>query len=133
MPLDTAASSPLRIAALTAGLAGTLIACELDRLGSLFEIANKVVQTFTGPILAIFWLGMFTRRATGASAFIGGLVGTLVGVYVAFFSELSFLWPSTFACVTSLVVGYALGMLSPVTESARSWNWFTIMRQRLDE
>lgn len=122
-----------RIAAIAAGLAGTLLACQLDRLGSLFEIANKVIQTFTGPVLAIFWLGMFTHRATGVSAFLGGLIGTVVGVYVAFFSSLSFLWPSTFAFVSALAVGYGLGLFSPVTEAARTWNWFAINRRKLEE
>jgi len=122
-----------RIAAIVAGLAGTLLACQLDRLGTLFEIGNKVIQTFTGPVLAIFWLGMFTRRATGFSAFAGGLVGTIVGVYVAFFSSLSFLWPAVFAFASAMTVGYAAGWLSSVTTSAREWTWFAITRRPLQE
>jgi SSS family solute:Na+ symporter len=122
-----------RAAAIVAGLTGTLLACQLDRLGTLFEIGNKVIQTFTGPVLAIFWLGMFTRRATSFSAFLGGMVGTVVGVYVAFFSTLSFLWPAVFAFVSAMVVGYVVGLFSPVTASAREWNWFAITRRPLQE
>ena len=122
-----------RCAALAAGLAGTLLSCQLDRLGTLFEIGNKVIQTFTGPLLAIFWLGMFTRRANSLSAFLGGLVGTAVGIYVAFFSSLSFLWPSTFAFVSALAIGYVVGWFRPITESARQWNWFTITKRALVE
>jgi hypothetical protein len=99
----------------------------------LFEIANKVIQTFTGPVLAIFWLGMFARRASSLSAFVAGIVGTLVGVYVAFFSSLSFMWPSTFAFASALAIGYAVGWISPQTEAARRWNWFTIVGQPLIE
>ena len=122
-----------RVAAVVAGLAGTLLACQLERLGTLFEIGNKVIQTFTGPVLAIFWLGMFTTRATSLSAFAGGLVGTAVGVYVAFFSSLSFLWPAVFAFASAMAVGYVAGWLSPVTASAREWNWFAVMRRTLHE
>lgn len=122
-----------RAAAVAAGLAGTILACYLDRLGTLFEIANKVIQTFTGPVLAIFWLGMFTRRATSLSAFLGGLVGTGVGVYVAFFSSLSFLWPAVFAFASAMGVGYIVGVVSPTTASAREWNWFTITTRPLQE
>ncbi len=122
-----------RVAAVVAGFAGTLLACQLDRLGTLFEIGNKVIQTFTGPVLAIFWLGMFTRRATGFSAFFGGLVGTAVGVYVAFFSTLSFLWPSVLAFASAMAVGYLAGVFSPITASAREWNWFAITRRPLAE
>ena len=122
-----------RAAAIAAGLIGTLLACQLDRLGTLFEIGNKVIQTFTGPMLAIFWLGMFTQRATSFSAFSGGLIGTLVGLYVAFFSSLSFLWPCTFAFGSALLIGYLAGLPSPITESAREWNWFAIRRRPLKE
>ncbi len=122
-----------KIAAVFAGLAGTLLACQLDRLGTLFEIGNKVIQTFTGPVLAIFWLGMFTRRATTFSAFAGGLVGTAVGVYVAFFSTLSFLWPAVFAFASAMAVGWLTGLPWPVTERAREWNWFAITRRPLKE
>jgi SSS family solute:Na+ symporter len=122
-----------RTAAIGAGLAGTLLACQLDRLGTIFEIGHKVIQTFTGPVLAIFILGMFTRRATGFSAFLGGLVGTAVGVYVAFFSSISFQWPCVFAFVSAVVVGYLFGLPSPITESARRWNWFAITRRPLQE
>ena len=122
-----------RVAAAAAGLTGTLLACQLDRFGTLFEIGNKVIQTFTGPVLAIFWLGMFTHRANGCSAFLAGVVGTIVGVYVAFFSSLSFIWPSTFAFVSALLVGYFVGWLSPVTQNARDWNWFQITRRPLPE
>ncbi len=122
-----------RAAAIVAGLTGTLLACQLDRLGTIFEIGHKVIQTFTGPMLAIFCLGMFTRRATSLSAFLGGLVGTFVGIYVAFFSSLSFQWPCVFACGSALIVGYLLGLPSPITESAREWNWFAITRRPLTE
>lgn len=122
-----------RIAAVAAGLAGTVLACQLDRIGTIVEIGNKVIQTFTGPMLAIFWLGMFTTRANSRSVFGGGLVGTLVGVYIAFFTTLSFLWPAVFAFVSAILIGYVIGLLSPVTDAARRWNWFTITRQGLVE
>ncbi len=122
-----------RIAAVAVGLAGTLLACQLDRLGTIFEIGSKVIQTFTGPVLAIFWLGMFTTRANSLSVFLGGMAGTLIGVYVAFFSTLSFLWPAVFAFASAMVIGYILGLLSPPTEAARQWNWFAITRRPLLE
>lgn len=122
-----------RVAAVVAGLTGTLLACQLDRLGTLFEIGNKVIQTFTGPVLAIFWLGMFTKRANSLSAFLGGIVGTIVGVYVAFFSTLSFLWPSVLAFASAMTVGYAIGLPLPITAHAKEWNWFAVTRRLSQE
>ena len=120
-----------RIAAIVAGLAGTLIATQLDRLGTVWEIANKVIQTPTGPILAIFWLGMFTRRVDSTSAFLAGLLGTVVGIYVAFFSSLSFLWPSVLSFASALLVGLTLGLFRPVTQAGLIWNWSAICRRPL--
>lgn len=118
-----------RIAAIAAGMTGTLLATQLDRLGTLFEIASRIIQTFTGPLLAIFWLGMFTVRASSLSACLAGIVGTVVGLYVAFYSSLGVVWPSTLAFVSALVVGYLVGFLSPVSATARQWNWYSIVRQ----
>ncbi len=122
-----------RVAAVAVGVAGTLLACQLDRIGTIVEIGNKVIQTFTGPVLAIFWLGMFTQRANAGSVFAGGLAGTLVGVYVAFFTTLSFLWPAVFAFASAMAIGYAIGLFFAPTESARQWNWFAITRRPLEE
>lgn len=122
-----------RIAAVVAGLSGTLLACQLDRLGTIFEIGSKVIQTFTGPVLAIFWLGMFTTRANSRSAFGAGLVGTLLGTYIAFFTNLSFLWPAVFAFGSAMIVGYVIGLFSKPTEAAHHWNWFAITRKELIE
>ncbi len=120
-----------RIASVVAGLTGTLIATQLDRLGTVWEIANIVIQTPTGPILAIFWLGMFTRRVDSTSAFVAGLFGTGVGIYVAFFSSLSFLWPSVLSFGSALLLGVILGCFQPVTQAAMEWNWFAICRRPL--
>jgi SSS family transporter len=141
------------------GVLGVALACNVSRLGTVFEIANKLVNGFTGPILGIFLLGMFTRRANERGVFVGGIVGTLASLYGIFWSSpellndklrfmlglfptavaeggavLSFIWPSSMGLVATLVVGYAASMLSPaVTDSAREWNWLAIVRRDLEE
>ena len=69
------------------GAAGILLACNVSQLGSILEIANKLVNGFTGPILGIFLLGMFTRRTNELGAFAGGLAGVLVSLYCIFWSS----------------------------------------------
>ena len=100
-----------RLLTLLIGAVGVALSCSVDRLGTIFEIANKLVNSFTGPMLGIFLLGMFTKRATALGAFVGGSVGTGVTLYVVYLSSLevpriSFLWPSTFGLVTTLILGY---------------------------
>jgi SSS family transporter len=137
-----------RAITVTVGLIGILIALQVSRLGSLLEISNKLINSFTGPLLGIYLLGMFTRRATWAGALIGGAVGTLVTVYFAFQAEVfaalngflnlglnvnavvSFLWPSTFGFISTVVVGYLASLVTYATRrnEAELWMWTGITR-----
>jgi SSS family solute:Na+ symporter len=81
---------------------------------------NKVINLFTGPLFAIYILGMFTRWARSGAVLLGGICGALVSFYVAFFTNISFLWPPVFGLLGGLVIGTAasliLGSSSVLTE-----------------
>jgi Na+/proline symporter len=104
---------------LVVGLAATIFSLFIARLGDVFQIMVAVVNTFGAPLLAIFLLGMLTRRCTAAAAFWALILGTafttlLVGInQFAFLRELLPLrihdiWNVTFGTAFTLVVGYAL-------------------------
>jgi SSS family solute:Na+ symporter len=140
-----------RLITVAVGLVGIVLGLNVGRLGTLLEINNKVIVSFTGPILGIFLLGMFTRRATSTAVVIGGAAGGLVTMFVAFQREIyalangwfqtdlsttaviSFLWPATFGLMTTLILGYALSL--PRRSSAKSgettWTWRNIMQESL--
>jgi SSS family transporter len=123
-----------RITNLCFGILGIFIACSVGRLGIVLEIGNKVIQTFTGPILAIYLLGMFSRRARSYGVILGGAVGTVVALYVAFVSTgITFLWPTVFGFVATIVVGYvsSLFMPRPEGEKGLELTWRQVMRQPL--
>ena len=119
----------------------------VSKLGSLIEIANKLINSFTGPILGVFLLGMFTHRANARSVLIGGTVGVLVTLFVAFQEQLygilniqadefiSFLWPSTFGFVATFLIGYGSSFVTgnADSEKAREWNWFSVTSRKLEE
>ena len=48
------------------------------------EIANKVINGFGSPLLAIFILGMFSKRANSKGMIIGGIAGAAWSAYVSF-------------------------------------------------
>src|SRR6185436_5955893 len=77
-----------RLATVAFGLTGTLLATNVSRIGTLLEIANKLVNAFTGPLFGIFLLAMFSRRATAAAALIAGVIGTLTSYAVAYHSSI---------------------------------------------
>jgi len=95
------------------GVAVTIIACFVGRLGSIIVIAGKLINGFCGPMFAIFLLGMVTRRARSLGVCVGALVSLLVMWYLTFFAKttLSFQWPSTVGLVIALAVGYGVSLL----------------------
>jgi Na+/proline symporter len=61
------------------GILSTLGALALislvGRTNSLFMIMNKVINGLGSPLLALFLLGMFSRRANAPGMLVGGLIG----------------------------------------------------------
>ena len=114
------------------GIVGTIAAVNVSRLGSLLEIANKLVNAFTGPLFGIYLLAMFSRDARSEAALAGGLAGAATSYYIAYHSGLSFLWPSTFGLVATLVVGWLIAVVWPAPASApgRALTWAAVMQRK---
>jgi SSS family transporter len=119
-----------RVATFLCGAIGIVLAVNVGRVGDLIEICNKVINAFTGPLFGIYLLGMFSHRARSGGVLAGGLLGTLVTVYVAFASPISFLWPSFFGLLTTLAVGWAFALAFPAKSGeATSLTWWSVMKQ----
>jgi SSS family transporter len=101
-----------RVATLAFGASGTFLATNVSRIGSLLEIANKLINAFTGPLFGIYLLAMFSRRATATPTLVAGVAGSLTSYYVAYHTSIGFMWPSTFGLVATLTVGAAMTAVS---------------------
>ena len=126
-----------RIATVAFGLAGTVLAMNVSRIGTLLEIANKLINAFSGPLFAIFLLAMFSRTATSAAVLTGGIVGTLVSYYVAYHTAVSFLWPSAFGLAATVVAALAFARTGRVMGVERSagradLTWYAVMAGAVD-
>ena len=95
------------------GATGTVLACNVSRVGSLLEINNKVVNAFTGPLFGMFLLAMFAARVGSTVALIAGGTGAVVAYVVAYQSSIGFMWPSTFGLMATLLVGVLLSLVVP--------------------
>ena len=72
---------------------------------ALLEIANKLINAFTGPLFGIFLLAMFSRRATSdGGARRRASPARLTSYYVAYHTPIGFLWPSTFGLAATLAL-----------------------------
>lgn len=119
-----------RLATVAFGTLGTLLATNVSRIGTLLEIANKLVNAFTGPLFGIYLLAMFSRRATAWPALVAGVAGTVTSYAVAYHSSIGFMWPSTFGLTATIVVGGLVTIVSrarPSPEALRL-TWWSVMR-----
>jgi SSS family transporter len=114
------------------GILGTILAMNVSKIGSLLEIANKLINAFSGPLFGIYILAMFSRRATATAALVAGIVGSLTSYYVAYLSRIGFMWPSTLGFAATLVVGWIWSFVVPgrPTEDAQRLTWWSVMAPR---
>jgi len=111
------------------GALGTVLAMNVSKIGSLLEIANKLINAFAGPLFGIYILAMFSRRATSANALVAGVVGSLTSYYVAYMSRIGFMWPSTMGFAATLAVGFVWSIVLPgrPSEKAVALTWRNVM------
>jgi len=125
---DRAQVRLLRWATVLMGVMGTALATNVEGIGSLLEIANKLINSFSGPLFGIFLLAMFSRRATSSGALAGGAVGAITAYVVAYHSSIGFLWPSTFGLAATLIVGMAVSLVtSPPPAEIERYTWRGVM------
>jgi SSS family transporter len=122
-----------RIGTLVFGAAGTALAMNVSRIGSLLEIANKLINAFAGPLFGIYLLAMFSRRTTATPALVAGIIGTVTSYVVAYHTSIGFMWPSTFGLAATLLAGFVLTLASPVEASraAQKLTWWAVTTESL--
>jgi Na+/proline symporter len=96
------------------GMIAILIAANVERMGELYTVTNKLLGAFFGSLCGVFLLGMFSNRANGKGVVLGALVGLAASCFLSFFSELTVLHES----LRSLVGSSIVGVLSDL-----SWQW----------
>jgi SSS family transporter len=118
-----------RIATAGFGVLGTILAMNVSKIGSLLEIANKLINAFSGPLFGMYILAMFSRRATSSAALVAGILGSLTSYVVAYHSRIGFMWPSTLGFAATVVVGLAWSLVVPgrPSQQALKLTWWSVM------
>jgi len=125
-----------RISNVVLGIAITIMACYIGRLGDIFTITAKLINMFAGPLFGVFILGMFTKKANAASVLIAGLIGGIIGILNVFAKPLGLeffvvgkLWPLILSFVATFVLGYLLSfVVGKHKEESLNWTWKATMR-----
>jgi SSS family transporter len=119
-----------RIATAAFGLIGTVLAMNVARIGTLLEIANKLINAFSGPLFAIYLLALFSRRASATAVLAGGCIGTFVSYLVAYHTSISFLWPSAFGLAATVGSALVITVITPASggrPAGRDLTWYAVM------
>jgi solute:Na+ symporter, SSS family len=76
---------------------------------TILQTIGSLLSIFIGPITAMFFLGVFTRRANMVGLMIGVVAGLLCGgllQWTPLGANVSWLWLAPFGCGVTFIVGY---------------------------
>jgi hypothetical protein len=96
-----------RFYSLMIGLLATLTAGVVSKLGTLFELSQRILGLFAGPLLSCVVVAVGGWRCTGGAMVVGMLLGWLVGVAVTW-SGAAAPWVAPSSALTTLVAALAL-------------------------
>jgi Na+/proline symporter len=82
----------------------------------LLETAAAIIGFFSGPLLGMFLLGIFTTRVNSLGAIAGAILGFVTAVLL--WHEVSFIWYAVTGCVPTLVFGYLFSFLAAAPDPA---------------
>lgn len=87
------------------GVITTILALGVSKLGTLVEASNKISGLFGGPLLGVFFLGVFSKNANASGTLIASICGFCSVLVVAFLTPLSFMWYAMLGCIVTYGVG----------------------------
>ena len=101
-----------RFLVLLIGSLAVTLACFVGELGDVFAVAKKTVGAFAAPLLAVFALGFFFRRAKSTGVFIGTWCGAALTLgAMAEYPDVFSLWWFVFGFSVSVILSYILSFL----------------------
>lgn len=117
----------------------TLAALSVGRLGSIFEIANKIINGLGSPLLAIFILGMFSKTANSRGMLAGGVIGAVWSAYVSFFvKDIALHYYAVVNLIGTLAACYGVSLLENRLQGGPSprqlsWTWGALRQAEINE
>jgi sodium-coupled monocarboxylate transporter 8/12 len=108
-----------RIGTVLWGMAATLAALFVGRLGPIINAFNMINSFLGGPILGIFLLGMLTKRVRGSAAITGAIAGLVSVSLLALQTEVAFFYYAIVGTVVTFGVGWLLSRVWSSPEATK--------------
>lgn len=106
----------------------TLMAFE-GTTASILAVIGNYLSYFSGSILAMFLLAMFTRKANDIGVAIGFVSGILITIYIGSLGLVNWLWNYPIGCAITLAIGYVASLVMNKKQQVNVEE-FTIKGQR---
>ncbi|MBW3599082.1 MAG: sodium/solute symporter [Planctomycetes bacterium] len=111
------------------GAVSVTLACFVGPLGDVFDIGKKLTAAFGGPLLAIFILAFFSRRATWLGVLLGAVIAASVTlVLMERFPDWFSVWYWPIGFGMAMVLGMLLSVLQRPPDSPLTY--LEIMRRK---
>jgi SSS family solute:Na+ symporter len=117
----------IRLLVASIGALAITLACFVGRLGNVFDVGKKLTAAFGGPLLAIFILALFSRRATSRAVLVSVILSTVLTLYLMYTMEWFSVWYWPVGFGTSLILGYVASFLEPAKPT--KYTFFQIIRK----
>jgi SSS family transporter len=100
---------------LVTGVLAALIALVLAtfKSSSLWDSFMKLMSLISGGLGGVIVLGLLTRRASTVGVWTGGIIGSLVPIYLEVFTRASFFMYGTIAFAVACAAGYGVSLFFP--------------------
>ena len=119
----------IRLSVIIIGSVAVGLACVVEPLGDVFDIGKKLTAAFGGPLLAIFILAFFSRRATACGVFVAAILATGMTLAIMYLRPDWFSiwhWPIGFGL--GIFLGYTLSWLTPHVPTG--YTWYDVVRKQ---
>jgi SSS family transporter len=102
---------------------------------TVLELVNKIGSAFYGPVLAVFMLGMLSRRTRQQGVLLGLVAGVGLNIYLWQFhgTTVSWMWWNVLGFAGTFVLGYAWSVLNPMAVKIRISEYYFSAKSILRE
>ena len=87
---------------------------------TIIESVNKIGSLINGPLLAVFLMGLLTRRVNGQGALCGLIAGFSGNLWLwRYAPDISWLWWNVIGFLVAYAAGYVISLIFPAPEATK--------------